>query len=353
MAQEKENKETSSQTPAQKGTQNQDPSIEDFEERTEVASKTNSSTSQAENSIKTAIKNDSQGNTSSDSNEPSKDEQNNTSGKRKDHPEEVYEDDKTSSAPPKKQIKTSATSSSSPQIDTLEFLLSEKVKPLYIHADSQPPTDPQDGKSYFSAPDELNPWEHLMTALVISRPLSHVLGQRTVGVLLNPPYSFNGPEAVIDAGEKKVYEAFEASRTQHRQKTAADISAAATLVNEKQWFQEGKNGLRGKAFHVVRNALKEIKGVGDVGCDVFLRRVQGNKEWWDRRNPFVDSKSANALQKLGLPSNGKELLALIEAHCDDLGFKGEKEDCLRKAFVDVVERALGVVLEGNEQKVMD
>ncbi|MCR4266835.1 hypothetical protein [Nitratireductor sp. ZSWI3] len=57
-----------------------------------------------------------------------------------------------------------------------------------------------------------------------------------------------------------------------------------------------------------RALLKEFKGIGDVGADIFFREVQ---TVWDELYPFVDKKALAAAKRLGLPASGRELAKLV------------------------------------------
>lgn len=46
-----------------------------------------------------------------------------------------------------------------------------------------------------------------------------------------------------------------------------------------------------------RGLLKEFKGIGDVGADIFFREVQGA---WDEIYPFADRRALDAAGRLGL-----------------------------------------------------
>lgn len=93
---------------------------------------------------------------------------------------------------------------------------------------------------------------------------------------------------------------------------------------------------------------KNIKGLGKTGLDVFFRRVQ----WmWDEAYPFADQRTLDALGKLGLPTTAEEVKQVMEESwakldVDEISGKddGEKH---RKAFVQILERAVGADLEGN------
>lgn len=56
----------------------------------------------------------------------------------------------------------------------------------------------------------------------------------------------------------------------------------------------------------------------------------------------MDEKTANALKEVGLPTDREGLRRLIG--------KGSRKD-IRKKFVVVLERALGIVLEGKQSDI--
>ncbi|WP_404402731.1 hypothetical protein [Pelagibacterium halotolerans] len=54
----------------------------------------------------------------------------------------------------------------------------------------------------------------------------------------------------------------------------------------------------------MRNALKQFKGLGDVGVDIFFREVQSP---WPELYPFADKKSLAAAKELNLGSDAETL----------------------------------------------
>lgn len=57
-----------------------------------------------------------------------------------------------------------------------------------------------------------------------------------------------------------------------------------------------------------RKLLKEFKGIGDVGVDIFFREVQGA---WEELYPFADRKALVGAAQLGLPADPARLAALV------------------------------------------
>lgn len=58
----------------------------------------------------------------------------------------------------------------------------------------------------------------------------------------------------------------------------------------------------------MRRRLKDFKGIGDAGADLFLREVQVA---WDEVYPFLDSRSAGLARKFGFPDDAQALAHLI------------------------------------------
>lgn len=57
-----------------------------------------------------------------------------------------------------------------------------------------------------------------------------------------------------------------------------------------------------------RELLKEFKGIGDVGVDIFFREAQAA---WDELNPFAGRKALGAAKKLGLGGSERSLARLV------------------------------------------
>jgi hypothetical protein len=56
-----------------------------------------------------------------------------------------------------------------------------------------------------------------------------------------------------------------------------------------------------------KRMLKEFKGIGDTGADIYLREVQGVWTWV---RPYFDDCASDAAKQLGLPTEPKKLASL-------------------------------------------
>ncbi|OQO03900.1 hypothetical protein B0A48_10542 [Cryoendolithus antarcticus] len=240
----------------------------------------------------------------------------------------------------------------------LSFLLSEEAL-----KHSSPEDDTSDSKLRTYSLTALNPWEELLSAVILSRPISHRLGMRAIRTVLNAPYSFNSAKATQTAGAEKQHQALWDARTQHKDKTAKQIGGLADVILDtfaSTTDKEGKSlaGVHDKGGDEMEAEMKllksSIKGVGETGLNIFFRRVQWQ---WLSAYPNVDGKTADSLRKLGLPQDPSELVELITANWKALkkvelagADEGQRK---RRAYVMVLERAVGTDLEGNIEAVID
>ena len=59
----------------------------------------------------------------------------------------------------------------------------------------------------------------------------------------------------------------------------------------------------------LKAALQDLKGLGPVGADIFLREAQ---VCWSELRPYVDKRAKDAAEALGLPAKPADLAALVE-----------------------------------------
>lgn len=240
----------------------------------------------------------------------------------------------------------------------ISFLLSQKATDICRPKHEQG-VDASDVTYTSDVP--MSPFEELLCAVILSRPISHSLGQRSIRTLLNKPYEFRSPKQIKAAGSEKVHEALENARTQHKAKTAEQIVMLADIVSEKYADKDDDTSLeplRKEAEYdqdVLRETLtKGIKGMGRTSVDIFQRRIQGV---WKECYPFIDARTRSSVEKLGLDSDPIGLRNQIndvwgEINLGEIKVRGaaEKE---RMVFVRILERAIGADLEGKTDELLE
>ena len=199
------------------------------------------------------------------------------------------------------------------------------------------------------------PFEELVCAVILSRPIGHRLGVRTIRTIFNPPYEFVTPKKIREAGIEGCRQALDKARTQHRQKTAEELVLLADAVVNKLGSGDEDVALDrvredgGHDCEKTREMLrKNVKGLGKTGLDIFGRRIQGI---WPLFYPSVDQRTLAALEKLAMPDSAEELRNVLDENWEKLEVKDieakDEEEKKRKAFVRILERAVGADLEGN------
>ena len=129
--------------------------------------------------------------------------------------------------------------------------------------------------------------------------------------------AMNAADALAKAGwttpEKMAAASWEA-RTQAGY-ARYDESTSRRLADTSQTLLDSYGGdlrkLRAKADKDPkreRELLKEFKGIGDTGADIFCREVQIA---WSELYPFVDEKALRSARKLGLASTAEEVAGLV------------------------------------------
>ncbi len=102
----------------------------------------------------------------------------------------------------------------------------------------------------------------------------------------------------------------ESGYARYDERTASMLGETVQLLLDR--YDSDLRKLRAEAGHdpaQERTLLKQFKGLGDVGVDIFFREVQAV---WDELFPFVDKKAQQGADKLGLPGDPEKLAGLVD-----------------------------------------
>jgi hypothetical protein len=241
-------------------------------------------------------------------------------------------------------------------VQILRFLLSDAALQFCIpHSEYQDIEDRSSSSSTITYYDLLTPFEELLCAVVFSRSIPHHISLQIIRTILNAPYGFRNPVAIKTAGHKKVLEALNVARTPQ---TAEEIDFLAETISSNNWHNDlsklriyARNGIESEREILRRN----IKGLGRIGMETFYRRVQWQ---WHMAYASVDNRSQNVLEKLGLPRRAEGIVKMIEVRWGELKFEDASRDYgleekRRRAFVILLERAIGVDMEGRIEEIVE
>lgn len=94
--------------------------------------------------------------------------------------------------------------------------------------------------------------------------------------------------------------------TRYQERTASMLGDVAQFVGEE--YDHDLRRLRREADRdpgSERARLKELKGIGDVGADIFFREIQTA---WTEWQPFADEAALDAAKELGIGSSAEDLV---------------------------------------------
>ena len=121
---------------------------------------------------------------------------------------------------------------------------------------------------------------------------------------------WRSPDAMASSTWDERVEALnEAGYARYQERTATMLGDLAEHLNAR-WKGDLRR-LRDEADRdpaAERKLLKEFKGIGDVGVDIFFREVQVA---WDELVPFADRRARDAAGRLKLPKDPEKLAALV------------------------------------------
>jgi hypothetical protein len=106
----------------------------------------------------------------------------------------------------------------------------------------------------------------------------------------------------------------EAGYARYDERTSTMLGETADLVLDR--YGGDLRRLREEAGRDVaeeRRRVKECKGIGDVGADIFLREVQAA---WPEVHPFADQRALAAADRLGLGNDADALTQLASGPAD-------------------------------------
>lgn len=148
----------------------------------------------------------------------------------------------------------------------------------------------------------------LCTALLLSAPIAAPVAMRAARALADAGWTT--PRAMQESRwEDRVDVLNRAGYARYDERTARMLGEAATLLIDR--FGGDLDNLRAAAsgdLETARRRLKDFKGIGNVGADIFLREMQ---RAWPEFYPFADAKALSAAARLGLPDTAPRLAELV------------------------------------------
>ena len=144
----------------------------------------------------------------------------------------------------------------------------------------------------------------LVLCMLASKPIDAAIAMRAARELFKA--GLRTPKAVLGADRHTVIDAFgRAHYVRYDESSATRLADMAGLVRDD--YAGDLRALAERSGHdpaAAKRMLKEFKGIGDTGADIFLREVQ---DVWTWVRPHFDDRATEAAKRLGLPAQPSKL----------------------------------------------
>ncbi|OBH01977.1 endonuclease [Mycobacterium sp. E3247] len=147
----------------------------------------------------------------------------------------------------------------------------------------------------------------LVVCMLASKPIDAAIAMSAGRELFKA--DLRTPKAVLAADRQTMIDAFgRAHYVRYDESSATRLTEMAERVRD-----EYSGDLRGLAdrsqrdIAAAKRLLKQFKGIGDTGADIYLREVQ---DVWTWVRPYFDDRATKAAGQLGLPTQPAKLGAL-------------------------------------------
>jgi endonuclease III len=147
----------------------------------------------------------------------------------------------------------------------------------------------------------------LVLCMLASKPIDASIATQAARELFRT--GLKTPTSVLAADRDTMIKAFgRAHYVRYDESSATRLTEIATTVRDEYGGDLRK--LAAEAKHDVdaaKRLLKQFKGIGDIGADIFLREVQ---DVWTWARPHLDRRAISAARDIGLPADPEALNAL-------------------------------------------
>jgi hypothetical protein len=144
----------------------------------------------------------------------------------------------------------------------------------------------------------------LVLCMLASKPIDATIAVQAARELFAA--GLKTPKAVLAAERNTMIEAFgRAHYVRYDESSATRLADIASTVRDRYGGDLRALAAAGKHdANSVKRLLKQFKGIGDTGADIFLREVQ---DVWTWVGPHFDVRATTAAREIGLPADSRKL----------------------------------------------
>lgn len=166
----------------------------------------------------------------------------------------------------------------------------------------------------------------LVLCMLASKPIDATIAMRAARELFKA--GLRTPKGVLESRRQTMIDAFgRAHYVRYDESSATRLTEMAERVRDE--FRGDLREIARRSDHdpsKSKRILKQFKGIGDTGADIFLREVQ---DVWTWARPYFDDRATATAKELGLPTdpaklsvlaagaNARLAAALVRASLDD------------------------------------
>jgi endonuclease III len=147
----------------------------------------------------------------------------------------------------------------------------------------------------------------LVLCMLASKPIDATTAMRAARELFTA--GLRTPKTVLASDRRSMISAFSrAHYVRYDESSATRLTDIAERVRND--YSSDLREIARRSQHDIRSAtrmLKQFKGIGDTGADIYLREVQ---DVWTWARPYFDERATAAARALGLPTDPEKLGAL-------------------------------------------
>jgi endonuclease III len=147
----------------------------------------------------------------------------------------------------------------------------------------------------------------LVLCMLASKPIDATTATRAARELFKA--GLRTPNAMLASDRRTMISAFgRAHYVRYDESSATRLTEIAEVVRDD--YSGDLREMAQRSQHEVRSAarlLKQFKGIGDTGADIYLREVQ---DVWTWVRPYFDGRAIAAAKAIGLPADPEKLGAL-------------------------------------------
>ncbi len=147
----------------------------------------------------------------------------------------------------------------------------------------------------------------LVLCMLASKPIDAATATRAANEIFRA--GLRTPKSVLASDRRTMISAFgRAHYVRYDESSATRLSDMAKRVRDD--YAGDLREIAKRSRHDVAAAkrmLKQFKGIGDTGADIYLREVQ---DVWSWVRPYFDDRATSAAKQLGLPTEPAKLGAL-------------------------------------------